>query len=133
MGFTMSQGGVLTGSPSISTPVGSSSPQFTVKDSTNNSGCERHAGIDGHGHDHRVSSVAARYSRRPVWTSDVPCKRGHSSLHSPHNLPNGLNFSLDGVLSGSPSPGSQGSYTPSFTVTDAKGILSVDCPVRINH
>jgi len=122
MGLSLSTGGVLSGTPAAGSQ-GSHSVLITLKDS-NNASVDRSLSIlivppglniTGPSSLPRAT-VGVLYA--PVQFSAVGGTGGYTWSAV---LPSGLSFSAGGVLSGTPAPGSQGSYNPAFSVKDSQG------------
>jgi hypothetical protein len=102
---------------------GSYSPQFTVMDSNHNT-----ANLTLSLVIHTAALTITGPSSLPAGTVGIvygPVTFTASGgtggyTWSSTSLPGGLSFSAAGVLSGTPATGSQGSYSPQFTVTDSK-------------
>ena len=121
-GLSLSTGGLLSGTPAAGSQ-GSYSPLIKVKDSNNASG------------DRSLSILVVPPGLNITGPSSLP-RATVGVLYAPvqfsafggtggytwsADLPNGLTFSAGGVLSGTPAPGSQGSYNPMFSVRDSQG------------
>ncbi len=122
-GLSFSTGGVLSGTPA-SGSQGGYGPQFTVKDSNNATASVSLAlninpaltvlSITGPAF---LSAGAEGTAYGPVQFSAVGGSGGYNWTAT--GLPNGLTINLTtGALSGTPAAGTQGSYSPHFTVKD---------------
>ncbi len=132
-GLIFSSAGVLSGTPGS---AGGSTPQFTVTDSnriTANVSLSLTINpplltITG------PTSLPAGTAGSAYGPVAFSATGGTGSYAwSATGLPNGLGISPAGVLSGTPATGSQGNYTPQFTVTDsARNTFSASLSLLIN-
>gem|GEM_PF-1541934 len=137
-GLALSSSGVLSGTPANGSQ-GSYSPRFTVQDLSNATASATLALTISAAGSGLTITAPASLSLGTVGTGYGPVQFTASGgaggyTWTATGLPNGLTINLNtGALGGTPASGSQGSYNPSFTVTDSNhATASVTLALTIN-
>jgi hypothetical protein len=133
-GLTVSANGVLSGTPATGSHA-NYNPQFTVTDADDETASvslpllvNPALRITGPA---SLPAGAVGLAYGPVTFMAAGGAGGYS--WSATGLPSGLSLSVGGVLSGTPAAGSQGSYSPQFTLIDStQNTLSVTLPLLIH-